>query len=540
VTFFDKFKLSSKIIGMAAISLLITITVIVVGLVKMNAIGLELKEIAEEDVPLTRALTVATERQLEMEILIERVLTLSARGENHRMQDVISEFNTVEKELVKRIEEAETIAEKGLKSANNEESRQEFREIGNHFKAIKQEHNDFGTHCKNIFALLQKGEVNQAQSLIEKTEKESEALVHELENSLNEVEKFTEESVLRADHDEQATIKIFWIMGITAFLFGGLASLLITRNVVSKLKEVLSASNSISAASQQLSSTSEQVSQGAAEQSSAVEQVSSSMEEMSATIQLNTDNAVQTEKISIKAAEDADVSGKAVSEAVSAMKNIAEKIAIVQEISRQTNLLALNAAIEAARAGVHGKGFAVVAAEVRKLAERSQKAAEEITELSKNSADIAERAGGLLEQLVPDIRKTADLVQEIRAASSEQNSGAAQINSAIQQLDQVIQENASASEEMASTAEELASQAQQLDEGMRILIEGSRAVGMFENASRRHYRQADRQRQFHTAPAEKSLRGEHSLSIKPGGKSLRGIDLNLEAGDEEDDDFEKY
>jgi methyl-accepting chemotaxis protein len=185
---------------------------------------------------------------------------------------------------------------------------------------------------------------------------------------------------------------------------------------------------------------------------------------MTANIRQNADNALQTEKIAIKAADDARQAGAAAAENMAAMKEIAGKIMIIEEIARQTNLLALNAAIEAARAGDHGRGFAVVAAEVRKLAERSQVAAGEIGKLSVSSVEVAEKAGKLLEALVPSIQKTAELVQEIAAASREQDAGAEQINKAIQQLDQVIQQNASASEEMASTAEELTGQSEQLQE----------------------------------------------------------------------------
>jgi methyl-accepting chemotaxis protein len=183
---------------------------------------------------------------------------------------------------------------------------------------------------------------------------------------------------------------------------------------------------------------------------------------MAANIRQNADNATQTEKIAMQSSKDADQGGQAVTETVTAMKQIAEKISIIEEIARQTDLLALNAAIEAARAGEHGKGFAVVASEVRKLAERSQLAAGEIGKLSSSSVEVAEKAGAMLTRMVPDIQKTAELVQEISAASNEQNTGADQINKAIQQLDQVIQQNASASEEMASTSEELSSQAERL------------------------------------------------------------------------------
>jgi methyl-accepting chemotaxis protein len=226
--------------------------------------------------------------------------------------------------------------------------------------------------------------------------------------------------------------------------------------------EIKSASDNVAAGSMQLSSSSQAMSEGATEQASSAEEASSSMEEMAANIRQNADNAQETEKIARKASEDAQKGGKAVTEAVFAMKQIADKISIIEEIARQTNLLALNAAIEAARAGEHGKGFAVVAAEVRKLAERSQEAAGEITDLSSSSVEVAERAGEMLVKLVPEIQKTAELVQEISAASNEQNSGADQINKAIQQLDQVTQQNASSSEEMASTSEELSSQAEQM------------------------------------------------------------------------------
>jgi methyl-accepting chemotaxis protein len=231
------------------------------------------------------------------------------------------------------------------------------------------------------------------------------------------------------------------------------------RQVVS---EALTAAQNVSAGSQELSSSAEQLSQGATEQASSAEEASSSMEEMAANVKQNADNASQTEKIATQSAKDAEASGSAVGRAVQAMQTIAEKISIVQEIARQTDLLALNAAVEAARAGEHGKGFAVVASEVRKLAERSQASAAEIGTLSSDSVKVAQDAGQMLARLVPDIKKTAELVQEITAACREQDVGSAQINQAIQQLDKVGQQNASASEQVSSTSEELASQAEQL------------------------------------------------------------------------------
>ncbi|KTT96896.1 methyl-accepting chemotaxis protein [Sphingomonas sanguinis] len=226
------------------------------------------------------------------------------------------------------------------------------------------------------------------------------------------------------------------------------------------------AAQNVAAGSQQLSSSSEQVSQGATEQAAAAEEASASMEQMAANIKQNADNATQTEKIARQSSQDAEISGQAVQKAVVAMRTIAEKIGIVQEIARQTDLLALNAAVEAARAGEHGRGFAVVAAEVRKLAERSQSAAAEISGMSSDTVGAATQAGDMLVKLVPDIRRTAELVAEISAACREQDIGAVQINEAIQQLDKVTQQNASASEQISSTSEELASQAEEMQESI--------------------------------------------------------------------------
>jgi methyl-accepting chemotaxis protein len=232
-----------------------------------------------------------------------------------------------------------------------------------------------------------------------------------------------------------------------------------TANIISEFQQ---AANNISSSSEQMSSTSQQMSQGASEQASSAEEVSSSMEQMAANIQQNTENAQQTEKIALNAAEGINKVNDASDQTLKYMQEIADKVSIIGEIARQTNILALNAAVEAARAGEHGKGFAVVAAEVRKLAERSQVSAVEIDTLTRNSVRATEESGKLLAAIAPEIGKTAKLVQEIAAASIEQNSGADQVNSAIQQLNQVTQQNAAASEEMATSSEELASQAQQL------------------------------------------------------------------------------
>jgi methyl-accepting chemotaxis protein len=298
------------------------------------------------------------------------------------------------------------------------------------------------------------------------------------------------------------------------------------------VSDIRTIAGEVASASQAISTASVQVSNGASAQAASAEEASSSMEEMGSNIKQNADNAQQTDKIATKSAKDARESGKSVIEAVAAMKEIASKISIIEEIARQTNLLALNAAIEAARAGEHGKGFAVVAAEVRKLAERSQKAAGEINQLSGTTVKASEQAGQMLDKLVPDIQKTAELVQEITAASKEQDAGSEQINKALQQLEKVIQANASAAEEMASTTEELTGQSDQLVSALgffRTGDQGAAPLGRIAGSK--------------PAPSLTKLQDAVTASVAPASKKApkSGVALRMrDAGDQVDREFERY
>ena len=298
------------------------------------------------------------------------------------------------------------------------------------------------------------------------------------------------------------------------------------------IAEIRSGAEALSSASAQVSATSQALSQGTSQQAASVEETTSSLEEISASITQNADNSRQTEQMALKGAQDAEESGRTVKETVVAMKDIAQKVSIIEEIAYQTNLLALNAAIEAARAGEHGRGFAVVATEVRKLAERSQSAAKEISGLAASSVKVADRSGQLLDELVPNIRKTTDLVQEVSAASAEQSSGVAQINRAMSQVDQVTQKNASAAEELASTAEEMASQAEALQQVVslfRLSASAETQVRRIKPAS-----------VFHRETEMGSHETSGLLGRRGAGVAKRGNGHESVAGLHNDGDFQRY
>lgn len=288
--------------------------------------------------------------------------------------------------------------------------------------------------------------------------------------------------------------------------------------------QVTEAAQNVATSSNELSSSAVQISQGANEQSASAEEVSSSIEEMSSSIQQNSDNAIATEKIAVASALGMKDVNESSQKSLDAMRQISEKIKIINDIAGKTDILAINAAIEAARAGDQGKGFAVVAAEVRKLAEVSQKAAVEINELSASSLRITEDAGSKMIKIIPEIERTAQLVKEIAASSNEQRSGSEQITKAVLQFSQVTQQNAAAAEEMSSSSEELASQAELLKE----------TIGFFNTGKQlKNTPQKNSQKTKIAQPVTSKIH----LHLNDNSK---GANINLEASDNQDKMYENF
>lgn len=535
LNFLNRMKVGSRLALIVGMLLGLMLVVGVFSIIKMKQVEGDLRYIADNDIPLMEAVAEIGAHQLEMGVLFERAARHAAINEHDEVKLLSDEIGKVGVMVGEQFEKGKKIATDYMAQTSDIQIKQKCEGILATFKKLEGEHEQVEEKMLQALAHFDEGQIQEGQLMAEALEKEMESIDHGLEALSAEIEHSAGEAAQHAEHLQGQTAQVTIVLLLVAMAMGISLGVLVTRSITRVLRDVKEVADNVTSASLQVSASAQQISQGATEQAAAAEESSSSVNEMASMINQNADNSKETERIAAKAASDAEEGGRAVGQAVDAMRQIADKISIIEEIARQTNLLALNAAIEAARAGEHGKGFAVVAAEVRKLAERSQSSAAEISVLSGSSVEVSERAGTMLATMVPNIQKTASLIQEISAASLEQSSGTDQINQAMQQLDTVIQQNAGASEEMAATAEELSAQAESLQENIASLIgaNAGNGVGKQFAASSMATRKVSARRQVGQTFMRPAIAAQAQSQI--------GVDLDMGGeGDELDKQFSEY
>lgn len=523
----DYFKVSTKMFSLVGMLVAVLIISSVLGIQSMNEIGVELMEIAKEDIPLTQAVAEITANQLEQSIWLERAALASGLNASNskRLRHAEDEFQRLAKLVEEEIRAAESSAKVAISMSKDAASEVEYQSVFNRLKKIESEHGVFDKHGEELFKLLEQNEMEQAMEKLLTIEDEEDTLNHELKNLEHTIGQFTEQSALKAVRHEKEAVQNMTIVGVIGALLAVFISGIIVRSILASLSvaieqtriiasgdltkaidikssdevgqmlvalmdmqaktsDVVSAikrgSGEVAIASEQVSTGNTNLSQRTQEQAASLEEIASSMEEMTSTVNQNTESTGEADTLAKQSRDQAKELGVVVNNAISAMKDIsvasgeiAQITGVIDEIAFQTNLLALNAAVEAARAGDQGRGFAVVAGEVRNLAGRCKTAAKEISDLIKDSVikidggtKLVGDTGIALEDIVISSAKVSDIVGEVQAASKEQAAGIEQVTVALTQLDDMTQQNAALVEESASASEMTMAQAHELNEAV--------------------------------------------------------------------------